>query len=743
MRWPHSLSLAALAAAMVAPAVVAKDAKPSSSNDVAQAEVSTQERALRTVSQMSVDEMLRLLLGHVGIDLGVLGGMPGVPPPAGSRSSAGFVPGVERLGVSPLWETDAMLGVGNLRDKMRPGDTATAFPSTLLLAASFDPDLADRAGAALGSEAHRKGYNVLLGPGLNQLREPRNGRNFEYFSEDPLLTGLMGGAMIRGIQTQHVVAVAKHFALNSTQVNQNTLDARIDEGALRESELLGFQIAIEQGHPGSVMCSYNAINGAPTCNSPWLLETVLKKQWKFDGWVMSDWGATKGADFANSGLDQQSGAEIDAEPWFADPLRKRLQKGQTSKRRLSDMALRIVRTQFRLGLDRFPAARTEPFDPEPGARMALEVAQRGIVLLKNDGILPLRQPEAIISAIGGFADRGVLRGSGSSEVTPTNGKLFVMPAFDEQGYEAVRNPTFLPSSPVKVLREKLPLAMISYDPGMGAKDAALSAQNADTVLVFLWRHETETRDSPDMRLPLGQDELVEAVAAANPNVVVVVQSGNPVLMPWADKVKGIVWAGFPGQEGGKAIAEILTGDVNPSGHLPFSLYRSHEQLPFPQLPNQGVAFFKPVTVNYKEGADVGYRWLAKTGQAPLFPFGHGLSYTTFDIANPSVGAVKPLRISAVVRNTGGKAGRAVPQLYLTQTPGEQTIKLAGFASVLVEAGQSKSVQFDVDPRILANYDAAKGKWIVRSGSYSFALGKSAGELGPAVKVDMQTITLDP
>jgi beta-glucosidase len=740
MRWLHRSSVAALAAVLAGFPALAEDR---SAGQPAHAPDSVEERATSTVDQMTADEMLTLTLGHVGIDLSILGGMPGNPPLPGARNSAGYVEGVPRLGISPLWETDAMLGIGNLRDRMRPGDTATAFPSTLVLAASFDTELAQRAGAALGSEAHRKGYNVVLGPGLNQLREPRNGRNFEYFSEDPLVTGLLGGAMIRGIQDEHVVAVAKHFALNSTQVNQNTLDARIDEAALRESELLGFQIAIEQGRPGSVMCSYNGLNGLPTCNNPWLLSTVLKDQWKFDGWVMSDWGATKGAHFADAGLDQESGSEIDAEPWFGDALRRRVAAGETSEARLRDMALRIVRTQYRLGLDRHPAERLDSFDPAPGSAVALEIARRGIVLLKNDGILPLRETEGTIATIGGFADRGVIRGSGSSEVTPTNGKLFVMPAFDENGYEAVRNPTFLPSSPVAALREKLPLAMITYDPGMQAKDAALSAHNAETVIIFLWRHETETRDSPDMRLPLGQDELVEAVLEENPNVVVVVQSGNPVLMPWADKVKAIIWAGFPGQEGGKAIAEVLTGAVNPSGRLPFSLYRGHDQLPFPALPNQGEAFFKPVSVDYKEGADVGYRWLARTGQEPLFAFGHGLSYTSFAAGGLSLLSTEPLRFAARLRNTGGIAGRTVAQLYLVAGNGAPTLRLAGFAPIEIAPGEEAPVTFAVDPRVIGRFDASSQRWVLDAGTYRFALGASASELGEALEITLPGLTLAP
>lgn len=701
----------------------------------------TEARAL--VARMQDSEISSLLVGHVGIDLGVLGGAASAPPPEGSRQSAGFVPGIARLGISPLWMTDAMLGVGNLRDRMRPGDTATAFPSTLLLAASFDDALAEQMGAAIGREAHQKGYNVLLGPGLNLIREPRNGRNFEYFSEDPLLTGRAGGAMIRGIQSRHVVATAKHFALNSTQVNQNTLDAQMAEAPLRESDLLAFQIAIETGRPGSVMCSYNAVNGRSACNNPWLLDHVLKRQWGFQGWVMSDWGGTKAADFADAGLDQQSGAELSAQEWFGAPLQERVAKGLTSRARFEDMATRIVRAQKEIGVDRHPASRTEDFDPKPGAAVALDVARRGIVLLRNDGILPLKPDVQLVALIGGYADRGVLRGSGSSEVTPTNGRLLAVPSFDESGYEAVRNPTFLPSSPMAALQRRLETAMITYDPGTHARDAALAARRAQVAIVFVWRHETETRDSTDMNLPLGQNELVEAVLAANPNTIVVVQSGNPVLLPWAHKARAILWAGFPGQEGGQAIADVLTGDVNPSGRLPVSFPASEAQLPFPELPNLGADFFKPVSVNYREGADVGYRWFAARGSRPLFAFGHGLSYTDFSLSHPKLSRTAPWSATIRVKNVGARAGIATPQLYVTERPQGETLRLAAYGSVPLKPGEERTVRLALEPRVIADFDTGQQQWVVRAGRYRFAAGTASDNLSVTVQADLSQLRLAP
>lgn len=350
-----------------------------------EASVSTRDidvRARALVGQMTLDEKIAMLHGSMPIAL------PGRPnnTPADALPSAGYIPGVARLGIPPLRETDASLGVTNPLG-LRKGDTATALPSGLSLASSFDPDLAYRAGAMVGAEARAKGFNVLLNGGANLARDPRNGRNFEYLGEDPLLAGVLAGETVRGAQAQGIIATVKHFALNDNETNRHSLDARIDRGALRESDLLAFQIAIERGRPGAVMCAYNKINGEYSCSNHWLLNDVLKGDWHFAGWVMSDWGAVHSVDDALAGLDQQSGEQFDPAVFFGAPLKVAVESGRVPVARIDDMVARILRSMIAAGLlDRRTAA--PPTDVQANAAVALQVARQGIVLLKNDGGSP-------------------------------------------------------------------------------------------------------------------------------------------------------------------------------------------------------------------------------------------------------------------------------------------------------------------------------------------------------------------
>lgn len=699
---------------------------------------SPDERADAAVNAMTRDEMLLMVRGYVGANF------MGMIAPEGARDSAGFVPGVPRLGISPLWQTDAMLGVANLQNQMRPGDTSTAFPSTLLVAATFDPQLSFEMGAAIGREAHSKGYNVLLGGGVNLVREPRNGRNFEYFSEDPLLTGLMGGAAIRGTQSENVISTAKHFVLNATQTNQNTLDVLIDRAALRASDLLAFQIAIEQGQPGAVMCSYNGVNGAPTCGNEWLLNTVLKGEWGYKGWVMSDWGATKSEDFAAAGLDQQSGSQMDMEPWFDAPLRAILDTGQLPMSRLKDMARRILRSMFAVGIHENPAL-LRPYDTAPSSRLALEIARKGLILLKNENnILPLSDKLDRAIAIGGFAHKGVPRGSGSSEVFPTNGAMFFVPTGGEGVVDAVRDPAFLPSSPLDALRDRRPSALISYNSGTSVAEAALLAKKAEVAIVFATRHETESKDNADMNLPAGVNELISAVAKANPNTIVILLTGNPVLMPWEKDVKAIVAGFFPGQEGGQAIAELLAGEIEPSGRLPISFPISEADLPHPNLPNAGVDFLVPVTAEYNEGADIGYRWYARQGRKTHFPFGYGLSYSSVRYSDLKVTGGDKINLSFTVTNTGLRKTTDTPQIYLTHGPEGSDRRLLSFARIELAPGKQTQISLEIaDPRLFGRFDGEMGQWKVPSGTYTLAVSTDAETPKLEGRVQLNELTRGP
>ena len=611
---------------------------------------------------------------------------------------------------------------------IRPGDVATAMPAALALAATFSPELAYQSGATIGSEAHSKGFNVLLGGGMNLARDPRAGRNFEYFGEDPLLAGVMAGEAIRGTQDQHVISTAKHFALNANETNRNSLDARIDPAALRESDLLAFQIAIEHGHPGSVMCAYNKINGDYACANSWLLNGVLKKDWGYAGWVMSDWGAVHSEFDALQGLDQESGEQLDRRIFFAQPLTLAVAAHRIPQTRIDDMVYRILRAEFANGLIEHPPA-MRPIDYAAHAHLALDVAQAGVVVLKNLSMtLPLRADIKRIAVIGGQAQVGVFSGGGSSQVTPSNGSIRV-PIGGNGGMSHYRDALYFAPSPVLALRRALPGASVLYDSGDFPEDAAALAAKSDVALVFVTRHEMEGYDVPNLRLPHGQDALVAAVAAANPRTIVVMETGNPIEMPWLSKIAGLLAAWYPGQEGAQAITDILTGKVNPSGRLPLSFPESEAQLPRPKLPNFGVDEGVAVSVDYTEGADVGYRWYARRGIQPMFSFGFGLSYTTFSYEHFKIEGAATLTIDFDVINTGTRAGADVPQVYLTATPRGSDLRLIGFSRVELQAGERRRIHLSVDRRLLAHYDEDKHLWRMPGGTYGAQLGASATQLG--------------
>ncbi|WP_221046283.1 beta-glucosidase [Mycobacterium senriense] len=657
--------------------------------------------------------------------------------PADAPMSAGYVPGVPRLGVPALLMSDAGLGVTN--PGFRVGDTATALPAGLALAASFNPSLARAAGEVIGREARSRGFNVQLAGAMNLVRDPRNGRNFEYYSEDPLLTATMAAESVEGIQRQGVISTVKHYSLNCNETNRHFLDAVIDPDAHRESDLLAFELAIERSRPGAVMTAYNKVNGDYAAANAVLINDVLKGAWGYRGWVMSDWGATPSWQCALAGLDQECGAQIDALLWqaesFGAPLRDAYADGRLSAERLSDMVRRILRSMFAVGVGSGGAA------PKPDLALhneiALEITRQGTVLLTNRGLLPLAPGSSPrIAVIGGYAHVGVPAGYGSSTVVPPGGYAGVVP-IGGSGLEAgMRNLYLLPSSPLEELRKLLPQAQIEFDPGVSPAGAVRAARTADIAIVFAVRAEGEGFDIGDLSLPWGQDELIAAVAVANPNTVVVLQTGNPVSMPWRDAVNAIVQAWFPGQDGGRAVAEILTGTVNPSGRLPITFPVDLAQTPRPQLPGAGEPWGTPTTIDYAEGADVGYRWYARRGHDPMFAFGHGLSYTRFDYRDLVVSGGETIRASFSVVNGGDRAGADVPQLYLTAAAGEPCLRLLGFERVDLAPGATQRVTVEADPRLLARYDGRAKSWRIRPGAYTAAVGTSAIEMRLEAAVEL-------
>ena len=641
------------------------------------------------------------------------------PLPSWMANAAGHVPGIPRLGVPALRESDASLGVAN-NVEQRPGDTATALPSTLALAASFDPGLARAAGAMIGSEARAKTFNVLLAGGVNLTRDSWGGRNFEYFGEDPLLSGVMAGAAVAGVQSNHIISTVKHFALNAQETGRDVLDARLDRDALHESDLLAFRIAIEEGRPGSVMCAYNKVNGAYACENRWLLNDVLRTEWRYPGFVMSDWGAvhsTKAA--ALAGLDQESGQELDTQIFFGDSLAAAVAGDRATRRRLDEMVTRILTAVIATGLYDDPTSLTpDPIDLTSHADVAQRVAEAGMVLLKNErGLLPFAGTARHVVLIGGRADIGVLSGGGSSQVRSVGGIPVELPLTEGAAMSFARV-SWHASSPLRALQTAAPGISFTFLDGRNPAAAAAAARKADIAIVFATQWRTEAQDIPSLSLPEGQDALIEAVAAANPNSVVVLETGGAVLMPWLDRVAGVVEAWYPGQRGGEALASLLLGQIDFSGRLPLTFPRSPAHLPraMPADPKQPVV--------YREGANVGYRWFAEQGISPLFAFGHGLSYGR--VAYRQVhftGGGRP-SVSMTVSNLGKRATTAVPQLYLVG-PERAPARLVGWVRARLAPHEDRRITIMADPRLVARRHG--GRWSVTRGTHRLIVGSDAAE----------------
>lgn len=685
-------------------------------------------RARATEQQMTDDERFSMLISLIGAVPAI-----GVPRderiPEGVSMSAGYTPGVPRLGIPALQASDASMGVTN--PGYRPDDKgATAFPASILIGSSFNPKLAHEAGAAVGREARSRGFNVMLAGGINLTRDLRNGRNFEYYSEDPWHSAVFGAEAVNGIQSQGVISTLKHYALNSNETNRHWLDAIIDPAANRESDLLAFQIAIERSQPGSIMTGYNKINGDYASGNDELLNGVLKGAWGYKGYVMSDWGAVPDWQFALKGLDQESGIQMDVRQWgaeaFTDKLREAYASGEFPKERLSDMVRRMLYAAYSVGIDSWGPA--PEVDLAEHNQIALDAARQGIVLLKNDSALPLSTDGPLrIAVIGGHAHRGVISGIGSGAVQPVSGYAGRINIGGPGTMGAGRDLFLVPPSPVAALAKAMPAATFEYDPGYTPAEATLMAKRSDVVIAFGIRVEGEGFDNADFSLPWGQDAVIDAVASANPNTIVVLQTGNPASMPWRDKVKAIVQAWYPGQAGAQAIAEILAGEVNPSGRLPLTFPESLDQTPRPELSGLGTPWGTAITVRYDEGAEVGYRWYAQKGLKPMYPFGHGLGYTSFAYGDLAVTGGETVTATFTVTNTGERAGADVPQLYLAGAPDGERMRLIGFERVELEPGESRQVTLTADPRLLARFDAGAGQWRIAEGDHTITLSKSAGE----------------
>lgn len=705
-------------------------------------------RADQLVKAMTLDEKIQTVFAYFSTEFTP---KKHEQPKEGRPDSAGYVPGIERLGLPPQWQTDAGVGVATQAVSKKPYER-TSLPAGIATAATWNPKVAYAGGAMIGAEARASGFNVQLAGGVNLQREPRNGRNFEYGGEDPLLAGIMVGEQIRGIQSNHIISTVKHYAYNDQETNRNHVNVIIDDKAGRMSDLLAMQFAIERGDPGSVMCAYNRVNGDYACEHDYLLNEVLKKDWKYTGYVMSDWGATHSTiPAALRGLDQQSGYPFDKSDYFNGPLKEAVVNRHVPQARLDDMVKRITRTMFAHGLVEHPVSK--PASADAGidfaahGKISQADAEEAIVLLKNDNnLLPLAATVRSVAIIGGHADKGVLSGGGSAQVYPKG----LSPVPNEGPAHFPGPIVYHRSSPMGELA-KLTKARLTYNDGKDVAAAAKLAAGSDVVIVFANQWMAESFDADDLSLPNKQDDLIAAVAKANPKTVVVLQTGNPVVMPWLNNVGAVLEAWYPGTNGGAAIARVLNGDVNPSGRLPATFPASVDQLPRPKIDGDAKTkdenIIEKVTTNYNiEGAAVGYKWFDLKGHKPLFPFGYGLSYSTFaydDLSAKPAG--NGIEVTFSIRNTGKRDGKSVGQVYVSPVSGgwEAPKRLAGWDKLDLKAGASGKATVKVDPRLLGVYDSASKTWKIAAGEYLVTLADSAGAKPAAsVKVKLDARTVD-
>jgi beta-glucosidase len=623
------------------------------------------------------------------------------------------------------------------------GTGITAFPAQVALSATWDEALARRKGQAQGYEAFHKHRNVALAPGLASGRDPRSGRTSEYLGEDPLLAGTIAAAVIHGFgdnPNEPVESVMKHYVANEQETDRQTSSSNVDQRTLREIYTLPFEVAIKKGHPGGVMCSYNQVNGSYACENATTLRRILKEEIGFDGWVVTDFGArhslTATPPSLVAGLDQELNRW---RFWTPDLLKAALAAGTISEADIDDAAFRIVRAHIRAGLFdvALPAASEAVVTSPEHQAIAREVAEKGAVLLKNDRALPLAGKARKIAVIGPTASN-----------TPTNG----ISAASACAHTAPAVPC-TPIAPLDSITARAAASggTVTFNDGSDPAAAAATAAAADVAIVFGYYREGEFADRPSLSLDGNGDALISAVAAANRNTVVVLQTGGPVLMPWLSSVKGVLEVWYAGEQMGPAIAALLWGDVNPSGRLTHSFPRSEADLPTAGSPRQYPGVFADGSttrppgsteirqVDYLEGLKVGYRWYDAERIKPLFPFGYGLSYTKFDygrlhIDRPLLRAGRSLRASFRVTNTGSRTGTEVAQVYLSLPgwTGEPPKRLVGWERVTLAPGRSRTVEVEIDPdspdHPFSYWSPRRERWRIPTGIYKVSVGKSAGEI---------------
>ena len=726
-----------LPASLPAPTRAAPDsaiAAPASSSDFL-SQTAADERARTLLSAMTLDEKIQLVHG-AGLGSSPIGG-------------GGFIKGIPRLGIPDINAADSLPGV-------------TPLPAPVALAATWDAGLAREVGTLVGQEMRSLGFAESLALGLNLAREPRNGRTFEYMGEDPVLAGTLAAERIQATQSQRVVATLKHFALNGQETNRFFSNSVIDERAMRETELLAFEIGVIKGRPGNIMCGYNLVNGVKSCESKALITDILKGEWGYTGKVQSDWVAaiSDTTRAANAGTDEeQPGSQDDSTPnagggfqptFFNQKLRAAVQSGQVPLSRLDDMVFRKLRTLYRIGVMDLPPKPAGQPDVAVGDALAQRVAERAMVLLKNvpagkeaASVLPLSATVKSIVVIGGHADRGVMGGAGAGG-TPSRAPSGIdcnTPGATFMGLFPLCA-TWHNSSPLMAIRAAAPNATVTFVDGKDAAAAASVAAAADVAIVFATQFSGEAVDAASLSLaskttdPANQDydqnALIAAVSAKAKRSVVVIEAGSAVTMPWVDSVHAIVHAWYPGSRGGPAIANVLFGVVNPSGKLPISFPVQDADLPQPRISADNPQ------VLYAEGSRMGYRWYDSKGITPLFPFGHGLSYTTFNYSGLAAirAASGDVSVRFTLTNTGSRAGEEVAQIYasLPAQAGDVPRRLVAFAKVKLAPGQRQEVSLTIPA---ARFAIWAGGWKVPAGIGEISVRTSSREAKLSTKVPLE------
>jgi beta-glucosidase len=656
--------------------------------------LSPSQRANLLIKEMTLDEKIVMVHGVKPIPV---------------DGYVGYVPANTRLGIPALTLADGRAGVGNKAKDI------TLLPAPIAVASSWDLGLIHQYGKVLGQEQWAKGSNVELGPSIDVVRVPEWGRTFESYGEDPYFNGQMAVAEIKGIQSQGPIADANMYLTMNQEDNRFKEDSIVDERTLREIYLPPFAASILEGHVGTFMCAYVKTNGIYSCENPEILNVYLRKELHFDGWIMSDWGATHSTvGSIKGGLDQ----EMPDDKFYGAPLKAAVTSGKVKMEALDEHVRNILVPMFRHGL----FDKTQPGNWAANVRspehdtFSREVAEQGTILLKNDAnLLPLEVKASIaVLGVAGGKDPKV-EGGGSSAVIPP--------------YRV---------SPVDGIRKRVGTGVkVTYADGSDLKAAAKIAREADVAIVFVHTDETEGNDRPDLKLPGNQDQLIAAAAGVNKKTIVVLDTGGPVLMPWIDQVAGVIEAWYPGQEDGNAIAHVIYGDVNPAAKSPLTFPRAPTAIPTAtkgQWPGaNGLS-------TYTEKLNVGYRWYDATNTEPLFPFGFGLSYTTFKLANLVVEPTKlesksghasgKITVKVDVTNTGKRGGAEVVQAYVGQPKenGEPPHQLRGFAKVQLKAGETKPVSFTLDEQSFSIYDVTVHHWVSPDGTYEVLVGTSSRDL---------------